>query len=183
MRTQQLSADDAAIKRYIEELWIPYNQELEATIDAFALADDADPVAEQVPWVHEKLESSDYRIHVAIDSSSETPLSDEEANLIGAEGDLVGFIATNKDTCPSVFDRPDRIVICEIYVSEPYRGTGLAHELVKYAESRAKAENCSEIVLSVDVDNNRALRFYDKLGFQSLRHRMVVNVSNLESRM
>ena len=183
MRTQQLPADEAAIKRYIEELWMPYNRELEATIDAFALADDVDPIAEQIPWVHEKLESSDYRIHVAIDHSSETPLSDEEVNLIGGEGDLVGFIATNKDTCPSVFARPDRIIICELYVSEPYRGTGLAHELVGYAESRAKAENSSELVLSVDVDNNRALRFYDKLGFQSLRHRMIVNISDLKNHM
>ncbi len=81
---------------------------------------------------------------------------------------------------PSAFDRPDRIIVCELYVGEPYRGAGLAHELIERAEGRAQAEGCSELVLSVNVDNERALRFYEKLGFEPLRHRMTVDVANLD---
>jgi ribosomal protein S18 acetylase RimI-like enzyme len=178
MRIQRLPADEAAVRCYVTELWVPYSCDLETTIDAFALATGVDLVDEQTDFTLEKLESTDYQIQVVIDPTDDPANGDENVDFIDGEGDLVGFIATDYDPCPSVFDRPNRTTVCDLYVSEPYRGTGLAHELIKRAEGRARAEDCSELVLSVDVDNERALRFYEKLSFEPLRHRMIVDVAS-----
>jgi len=173
MEIQRLPTDEAAVRRYAEDLWVPFNRDLEATVDAHALAEDTDLVAEQVPWALDKLETTDYRIEVAVD-----PEADDGS---GFEGTPAGFIATNLDPCPSVFDRPDRVIVSDIYVREPYRGTGLARELVECAEERARTEGCPELVLDVDVDNERALGFYRKMGFEPLRHRMTVTVEGLDN--
>jgi len=37
----ELSAEEAAVRRFVEDLWLPYNRELEATVEWFVLADDA----------------------------------------------------------------------------------------------------------------------------------------------
>ncbi|EMA40646.1 GNAT family N-acetyltransferase [Halococcus hamelinensis] len=173
MEIRRLPAEEAAVRRYAEELWVPYNRELEAVVESHTLADDVDLVDEQVPWALEKLEATDYRIAVAIDT-------DEAGSIAGTDATLAGFIATDRDPCPSVFDRPDRVVVCDIYVREPYRGTGLAHHLMSRAGTRADEAGCSEAVLSVDVDNDRALAFYGKSGFEPLRHRMRVDVADLD---
>ncbi len=60
---------------------------------------------------------------VAVDGFTDgTPLAD-------IDGELAGYIAAEIDEAPRVFDRPDRLFICDIYVDEPYRGTGLAEDL------------------------------------------------------
>lgn len=101
-----------------------------------------------------------------------TPLTtDDEA--------LVGFVTTEVDEAPSVFERPDRLVVGDLYVSDPYRGTGLARDLVERAAERARAAGCAELVLDVAVDNERALAFYRKLGFEPRRHRMSVDAGDL----
>lgn len=176
MDIQRLPAEETAVRRYAAELWVPFNRDLEATVESHALADNRDLVNEQAPWALEKLESTDYRIHVAIDDHRET---DGSPTFIDSGGDLVGFIATDIDESPSVFDRPSRVVICDIYVCEPFRGTGLARDLMECARKRAREEGCAELVLSVDADNDRALGFYRKLGFEPFRHRMAVDVGDL----
>lgn len=153
MEIQRLPAKESAVRRYARELWVPFNRDLEASVDTHALANDTDLVTEQVPWALEKLESTDYRIHVAIDDRGE---ADGHTAFEDHDGDLVGHIATGLDESPSVFDRPDRVVVGDIYVHEPHRGTGLAHDLMGCARKRAREEDCAELVLSVDVDNNRA---------------------------
>lgn len=174
MELHALPANEAAVRRYTEELWIPYHRDLEAVVESHALADGVDLVAEQVPWALEKLESTDYRILVAVDSTA----ADEGDDF--ADADLLGFIATDLDSCPSVFDRPNRVVVCDIYVREPHRGTGLARDLIERARKRAREEDCAELVLSVDTDNERALGFYRKLGFEPFRHRMAVDAGDLD---
>jgi hypothetical protein len=37
-----LPTDRAAVRRYVEELWLPYNRDLGATVDRHALALDVD---------------------------------------------------------------------------------------------------------------------------------------------
>ena len=174
MNVRRLLADEAAVRRYAAELWIPYNRDLEATVNAHALASDADLVAEQVAFTLEKLESTEYRIEIAVDSPAEA----DDVESASGKGDCLGFIATTLDEAPSVFDRLDRLVVCGIYVREPH-GTGLARDLIGCAVERARAEGCAELALDVDVDNERALGFYRKLGFEPLRHRMRVDTGRL----
>ena len=165
-----LPADEAIVRRYIEDLWLPYNRELEAIVDGFALAADVDLVAEELAYRLDRHETESYRAWVAVDGSH------DEGNLADIDGDFAGFVTTDIDESSSVFDRPDRLVVCDIYVREPYRGTGLARELIDRARTRARESGCADLTLEVDADNERAIAFYEKLGFEASRYTMVASV-------
>ena len=171
MDIRLLPADEGTVRRYIEDLWLPYNRELEAIVDGFSLTTDVDIVAEELEHRLSLHETESYRVWVAVDGAR------DESDLADTSGDFVGFITTDIDESPTVFDRPDRLVICDIYVKEPYRGTGVSRELVERAKRRARESGCAELKLEVDVDNERALAFYEKLGFEPSRHTMVASVA------
>ncbi|MDF9744249.1 GNAT family N-acetyltransferase [Natrinema salsiterrestre] len=169
-----LPADEAAVRRYVGDLWLPYHRELEAIVDAHALADTdtTDLLAAEVEFRLERLETNDYRTWVAVDESCD---GDSGGRPL-ADGELAGFVATEIDESPPVFDRPDRLVVTDIYVREPYRGTGLADDLIDRATKRAREATCTELALEVDVDNDRAIAFYEKRGFETDRRRMTMSV-------
>lgn len=167
MDIRRLPSDEETIRHYLEELWLPYNRELGELLDRFSLAEDIDIVSEELEYRLERHETEGYRAWVAVDGSN----GDESS------GNFVGFVTTDVDEAPTVFDRPDRLVVCDIYVTKPYRGTGLASELIERAERRARETGCDELKLEVDVENERALAFYDKLGFEHTRHTMVAPIT------
>lgn len=175
MEIRLLPADEAAVRRYVEELWLPYHRDLEATVDAHALADDVDLVAEEIEFRLDRLEAESYRAWVAVDENPNADANDG-VDVVDGDGDLAGFITTDIDESPTVFDRPDRLVIGDIYVREPYRGEGLARDLVDRAAERAREMDCAELALDVDVDNERANSFYEKLGFETYRRQMTLSV-------
>ncbi|MFB6296163.1 MAG: GNAT family N-acetyltransferase [Halobacteriales archaeon] len=195
MHLRRLPAEEAALRRYVEELWVPYHRDLEATVERHALDDDADLVAEEVEFRLDRLAADEYRAWVAVDAPAEGDVSGEsdvieegDASASGAcslaaiDADLAGFVTTDVDTSPPVFDRPDRLVVGDIYVREPYRGTGLADDLIARAAERAREAGCGELALDVDVDNERAIAFYEKLGFDPYRRRLLVGVDDLDRR-
>ncbi|EMA36321.1 GNAT family N-acetyltransferase [Halobiforma nitratireducens] len=53
----------------------------------------------------------------------------------------------------------------------------LSEELIERAGSRAHETGCDESELEVNVENDRALAFYEKLGFEPSRHTMIATVS------
>ncbi|KOX94058.1 GCN5 family acetyltransferase [Haloarcula rubripromontorii] len=168
----ELPAEEAAVRRFIEALWLPYYRELEATVDAFALADDVDLVAEELPFRVDRIDSADYRTWIAVDGSTDgTPLAD-------VDGEFAGYVAAEVDETPSVFDRPDRLVICDIYVGESYRGTGLADDLIDRLRDWAHDAGCEEFSLDPHVDNDRANAFYEKHGFKRTKYQMVASVDD-----
>ncbi|WP_345780929.1 GNAT family N-acetyltransferase [Halosolutus gelatinilyticus] len=180
MEIRRLSAEDGAVRRFVEGLWLPYHRELEAIVDAHALADDVDLVAEEIPFRLDRLESAGYRAWIAVDEAGDEDgerNASDDSNLDG--GVLAGFVTTEVDESPSVFDRPDRVVVGDIYVREPYRGTGLARDLIDRAADRARDAGCAELALDVDADNERAVAFYRKLGFEPARRRMRVAVDDV----
>ncbi len=50
MQFVRLPAEEAAVRRFIEDLWLPFYRELESTVDQFALADSVDILAEELPF-------------------------------------------------------------------------------------------------------------------------------------
>lgn len=175
----RLPADEVAARRFSEELWLPYNRTLESTVDSFALVDKGDEtiVDAEVPFRLGRLESEGYRLWVAV--SVENARGDDEIDIAAGDGELVGFVAASIDDAPSVFARPDRVILGDIYVRESHRGSGLARELVARVADYADRVGCPEITLDVDVDNERALAFYEQLGFEPLRHQMIVETDGL----
>ncbi|AEH38549.1 GNAT family N-acetyltransferase [Halopiger xanaduensis] len=178
MEIRPLPADEAAVRRYVEELWLPYHRELEATVETHDLAEDVDLVAEEVSFRRERLEDEDYRLWVAVDEIDRDAAASDDVGL-ARDGTLAGFVGTEIDAAPSVFDRPDRLVIGDIFVREPYRGTGLARDLIDRAAARARDGGCAELALEVGADNERALAFYEKVGFEPFRHRMRIDLGDL----
>jgi ribosomal protein S18 acetylase RimI-like enzyme len=178
MDIRRAPAEKPAVRRYVEDLWLPYQRDLEAVVEGFALADDVDP-AEEVAFRMDKMASEGHELLVAVDSPGE---ADPDRGVADAEGPLVGMVVTAVDEAPPVFDRPDRLVVCELYVDGPHRGTGLAERLVNGAVERAREEGCPEVALDVDVGNQRAMAFYEGLGFETARHRMRVDADELGRR-
>ncbi len=169
---RRLPPKNSAVQRFVEELWCPYHRTLATTVAAHALA--ADVMIDQVVsyWI-DRLNEAGYQLWIARSGTTqETPLSEKQ-------GTLVGFIGTELLPAPAPFDRPDRLLIGDFFVSEDYRGTGLADDLLERAAQRAREEGCSEIALDVDIDNDRALAFYRRHGFTVARHRMRARIETL----
>lgn len=178
MQLRSLPADEDAVRRFTEELWLPYHRALEASIDAHELAADVESrLDEEVAFRLDRLEASDYCTWVAVDAVA--PHRDEGVTLADVEGEFAGFVATSLDACPPVFDRPDRLLVGDIYVRESSRGTGLARELIDRSATQAREAGCQELTLEVAADNERALAFYEKLGFETRRHQLTVPVRTL----
>ena len=156
---------------------MPYHRDLEVAVESHGLAEDVDLVAEEVAFRMDCLDSADYRAWVAVESGSDT--ATDGVPLAETDSELVGFVTTDRNEAPSVFDRPDRLVIGDIYVRDSHRGTGLAHELVDRAARRVRETDCGELALDIDVDNECAVTFYEKLGFEPLRRRLRVDVEDL----
>jgi GNAT superfamily N-acetyltransferase len=86
------------------------------------------------------------------------------AEIAGGAVRPVGSVTTDIDEAPAVFDRPDRLVVDDIYVREPYRRAGLARELMTYATDRARAVGCPELAFDVDADNPQVVALDEKWG-------------------
>lgn len=86
-----------------------------------------------------------------------------------AEDKLVGFIAavmdewTEMDLLGHVPDVYARII--ELFVDEPYRGTGIGKELMETMEKFLKEAGCGYVSLEVFGPNKAAHEFYGKLGY------------------
>lgn len=188
------------VRRYVEDLKRPYQRDLAAAVEDFALEDDVDLLAEEFEFTLDRLEEDAVRTWVAVDGAAagsavddgapandrdgsdandDGDITDAEGTVADADGTLAGFVTTDVDEAPTVFDRPDRLVVCDIFVRAPYRGEGLADDLMARVAERAREAGCGEVVLDVDVDNERALAFYERHGFEPFRHRLSVAAEDL----
>ena len=204
MEIRRLPPTDDALWRFATDLWLPYHRDLADAADAHALADEPDEwfVERNVAFTRDRLAEDGFRGWVVVtatdadgdpddrdndsddrdndpadrDGSEDTGVDPATAPLTDPRLDLVGILFTSVDACPDVFDRPDRLVIGELYVAEPYRGTGLADRLLERALVDAREQDCGQLRLDVDVDNERALAFYEKCGFEPYRKQLVRSI-------
>jgi ribosomal protein S18 acetylase RimI-like enzyme len=196
MEIRRLPATEAAAERYARDLWLPYHRDLAAAADAHALADrpDEELIAAETEFRLDLLREDDYRTWVVSVPADADPddadpnvgdperLDPEDPAPVGVpdpDRDLAAFVSTSVDACPEVFDRPDRLVVGDIYVAESYRGTGLADRLLERAVADARERDCGELRLDVDIDNERAAAFHEKRGFEPYRRQMTLPVSEV----
>lgn len=178
MEIRPLPADEGVVRRYVEELWLPYHRELAATVDRHGLAEDVALVSEEAEFRLDRLESDQYRGWIAVDVPPKEG-SPSTVDLADGTGALAGFITTDVEESPTVFSGPDQLRIEDIYVLEAYRGSSLARELMDQAAQYAREAGCPELTLDVDVDNERATRFYEKLDFETYCRQMFLPVEKL----
>ncbi|QDX41747.1 GNAT family N-acetyltransferase [Salarchaeum sp. JOR-1] len=82
------------------------------------------------------------------------------------DGGLVGYVFVLPESLAYIWDSA---VLNEVFVAEPYRGTGVADDLMEAALDAARDMDLplDRIVLDVDSANERAREFYDRYGFSS----------------
>ena len=162
------------MRRFVEELWLPYNRDLEALVDSHVMAEDVD-VDEIVEFRTNHFDDPSRRLWVALDD-----VDDPTGTLADFDGTFAGFLSTSLRTPPSKYATPDRLSLGNFYVDPAYRGTGLADDLVARAIQHAREDGAGELTLEVDVDNDRALAYYEKLGFDVARYRMRVPLEEVQ---
>lgn len=59
----------------------------------------------------------------------------------------------------------DEYYISNLAVYSPYRGQGIGKNLLKVVEDRAKNSGYNKLCLYVELDNNGAIKLYEKFGF------------------
>jgi len=59
--------------------------------------------------------------------------------------------------------------IMHLAVLPERRGQGIGKQLMEFAENQAQAKGLKRMVLDVDVDNEKARRLYERLGFQATK--------------
>jgi ribosomal protein S18 acetylase RimI-like enzyme len=191
MEIRQLPATEAAVERYARELWLPYHRDLAAAVESHALADRPDEElieAETGFRLDRRSGDGSHRIWVVTtdpgtDARETGPggldfdaLDPAPVGTLDPEADLVAFVSTDVDGCPAVFDRPDRLVVGDLYVAPPFRGSGLADRLLDRAVADARDRGCGQLRLDVDVDNGRAVSFYERAGFEEYRKQLTMGV-------
>lgn len=162
------------MRRFVEELWLPYQRDLEAAVEARVLADEID-VEEIVDFRTDYFDDPDKRTWVALDD-----VADPTGSLADVDATFAGFLSTSLRTPPQKYDSPDRLSLGNFYLRPEYRGTGLADDLVAKALQHAREDGAVELTLDVAADNDRALAYYEKLGFDVERYRMRVPLDEVD---
>jgi ribosomal protein S18 acetylase RimI-like enzyme len=76
----------------------------------------------------------------------------------GAEGLATGFVDTD----------PGTVFLVGMWVAPSLRGTGVARDLVGHVVDWARARGATRVCLSVEAQNIRAARLYERSGFTEL---------------
>ncbi|MFC7132192.1 MULTISPECIES: GNAT family N-acetyltransferase [Salinibaculum] len=81
------------------------------------------------------------------------------------DGEAAGYVFVLPASLSHIWDAA---VLNEIFVTEDYRGTGVADDLLEAALALAREQDLplDRIVLDVDPDNARATGLYDRWGFE-----------------
>ena len=77
------------------------------------------------------------------------------------------------DAMVGAFFRDDAVsaYLVGMWVAPDLRRSGVARQLVERVVAWARGRGCSQVVLSVEGNNGRAARFYEKCGFTELVER------------
>jgi diamine N-acetyltransferase len=87
-----------------------------------------------------------------------------EIRLVEADERPVAFVKLGPLGFPIQPARP-ALEFRQLYVLEPWQGTGVARALTDWAIGRARAQGAEELYLSVWAGNARAKAFYRRYGF------------------
>ena len=80
--------------------------------------------------------------------------------------DVIGFLKTNTGTAQTELNDLNAFEIERIYVLEAYHGNKVGQLLIDKALEEAQKTTCSYVWLGVWENNHRAVRFYQKNGFE-----------------
>jgi ribosomal protein S18 acetylase RimI-like enzyme len=103
-------------------------------------------------------------------------LAEESVGLFSAHasGTLVGFIhVVIRDTPPMPIVVPRRFAFVDSLVVDPsVRGQGIGKALLNIAQDWAKEQGATSVELNVYEFNQRAISFYQALGYETLSRKL-----------
>ncbi|WP_158058462.1 GNAT family N-acetyltransferase [Halorussus halophilus] len=172
MQIRRVRADESEVERYVSECWEPYHEDLSGAVAGHALVDANRRAV--VEHHQQLLESPSSRLWVALDAAS-----DSTTALSATDATFAGFVRTSVESSPQTFDWPDQLVIHDLWVRESYRGSKVVEELVARAIRQARENGCERLTLNVGIDNERAVTFFEKLGFETQGYRMDVSLEDV----
>lgn len=89
-----------------------------------------------------------------------------EVRVAELSGRLVGYAKLGPPHLP--FEpRGEAAELRQLYVIDEMKGQGVARVLIDWIIERARDRRADHLYLSVFTDNDRARRFYEKLGFEA----------------
>ncbi len=83
------------------------------------------------------------------------------------QDEIVGYITFNiKEKNNHSMRYRKQLQIEAICVDEKNRGKGIGTELLKYAKKHGKENECTDVYLTVNGENENAIRVYEEFGFK-----------------
>lgn len=73
---------------------------------------------------------------------------------------IVGFLVFSEDH--------DELYLNTLVIDAKFQGQGLGKQVMKWLEALAHQNHCRTMGLCVQINNHRAIRFYEKIGFEVL---------------
>ena len=86
--------------------------------------------------------------------------------VIQVDRETVGVIEFMRD-----FNEVDEAYLYGLAISEEYQGQGLGNKLLDYSLKELKKQKINKVELTVDPDNERAIKLYQKFGFEKIAYR------------
>jgi ribosomal protein S18 acetylase RimI-like enzyme len=174
LHLRRVRVEDAVMRRFIDECWIPFWEDMGEAVGESHIAPDLDRDA-LVEELVDSYDAPDRRCWVALDD-----VSDPAATLDNIDATFAGWVNAGDEPTDDFLNPPDRLFIGNLYVRPAYRGSGLADQLVARAIQMAREDGCKELSLGVELDNERAMAYYDKLGFEPFRQRLSVDLDDID---
>ena len=97
----------------------------------------------------------------------ENLIKNEEIYIAKVDKEIVGYIIFNikEKENPSMRYRK-QLNIDAICVDEKYRGKGIGTKILESIKEIAKTRGCTDLYLTVNQENENAIKVYEKFGFK-----------------
>lgn len=94
-------------------------------------------------------------------------VENEEIVIAKLEKEIVGYMVFNiKEKIRNTMKYRKQLSIEAICVDEKYRSKGIGTKLLNYAKKIGKEKNCTNLYLTVNEENEGAIKLYEKFGFK-----------------
>ncbi|KAB1187661.1 MULTISPECIES: GNAT family N-acetyltransferase [Haloferax] len=143
---------DADIASLVDDLWLPFAEEMGGIDQYDALATDVDVRTEAVEYRRAQLADEDTETFVAVDDEGRR---------------LVGYTTVSYAESPPVFARGPVAKVKDLYVAPAARGDGLGTRLLERAHEWGRERGCERVALSVHARNEGARACYESMGYET----------------
>ena len=97
----------------------------------------------------------------------ENLIKNEEIYIAKVDKEIVGYIIFNiKEKENSSMRYRKQLNIDAICVDERYRGKGIGTKILESIKEIAKTKGCTDLYLTVNQENENAIKVYEKFGFK-----------------